>query len=219
MNHLSSTLRLRRCFATLLASTVLAAAPAHAGNVTATITDKSGAALNNVVLFATPVGTAVPPPSRVPEPATIVQEELQFKPYVSVVRTGTAISFPNNDKIEHHVKSFSPAKEFEYKVYDKGTPPPVVFDKPGLVVVYCLLHGWMRSYVMVVDTPYYSLADAAGSARLEGLPDGTYEIKAWHPDLGSIKPPLAQTVRIASGGTQPLAFNFDFVPRKPRTAK
>ncbi|HEV2610583.1 MAG TPA: methylamine utilization protein [Noviherbaspirillum sp.] len=198
---------------------LLASTSSHAGNVAATMTDKAGAPLSNVVLFATPVGVAVPPPQRPLEPATIVQEELQFKPYVSVVRAGTAIGFPNNDKIEHHVKSFSPAKEFEYKVYDKGTPPPVVFDKPGLVVVYCLLHGWMRSYIMVVDTPHHSLADAAGSARLDGLPDGTYEVKAWHPDLGSIKPPLTQTVKITGGGTQPLAFNFDFVPRKPRTAK
>ena len=203
----------------LLLLTGALAMSAEAASVTINATDKSGALMPNVVVFATPVGTALPPVQRAPEPATIAQEELQFKPYVTVVRTGSAIKFPNNDRIEHHVKSFSQVKEFEYKVYDKGTPPPVIFDKPGVVVVYCLLHDWMRAYVLVVDTPYFARGNAAGTASLDGLPDGTYDIKVWHPDLGAIKPPLTQTVKITGNGNQTVAVNFDFLPKKLKPAK
>ena len=31
-------------------------------------------------------------------------------------QTGTAMSFPNNDSVRHHVYSFSPAKTFELKL-------------------------------------------------------------------------------------------------------
>jgi plastocyanin len=202
----------------VLAACVIAT-PAMAAAFSVEATDKSGASMPNAVIFAVPADGAALPPLRSPAPAAITQESLQFSPYVTVVRTGTAISFPNNDKIEHHVKSFSQAKEFEYKIYEKGTPPPVVFDKPGVVIAYCMLHGWMRAYVMIVDTPYFGKTAADGKAALEGLPDGSYEVRAWHPDMGTVRPPLSQTVKIAGGVPQPLAFQFDFVPKKLKGPK
>ena len=135
------------------------------------------------------------------------------------MRKGTSIRFPNYDKLEHHVKSFSPAKEFEIKIYESGTPPPVVFDKTGVVVIYCLLHEWMRAYVLIVDTPYFSKTDATGAASLNGLKEGTYEIRAWHPDMGTVKPPLLQTIKVSEKGMGPIQFAFDFLPRKRKPSK
>ncbi|NEX60088.1 cupredoxin domain-containing protein [Noviherbaspirillum galbum] len=203
----------------LAASAAVAMLPAHAGALAATATDKTGAMMSNVVIYATPADGAALPPAAAHATASISQENLQFTPYVTVVRTGTAIRFPNNDKIEHHVKSFSSAKEFEYKIYDKGTPPPVVFDKPGVVIVYCMLHGWMRAYVLVVDTPHFNKTMETGMTMLEGLPDGTYEVRAWHPDMGTVRQPLLQRVKISGGVPQPLAFDFDFVPKKLKGPK
>jgi plastocyanin len=171
-----------------------------------------------VVIFATPLDHPIPAAVKVETPI-IAQQNMQFTPYVSVVRVGTEVKFPNYDKIEHHVKSFSPAKEFEIKPYQKVTPPPVLFDKSGIIVVYCLFHEWMRAYVMVVDTPYFGKSDASGVVSLESLPEGKYEIRAWHPDMGYIKPPLLQTVNVASQGMQQIKFNFDFVPKKRKAAK
>jgi plastocyanin len=203
--------------ATLLSVVVVSAS---AASLSVTSIDKIGAVMPDVVIYATPVGAgaaALPPLSE--DGVTISQERQQFTPYVTVVRKGTSIRFPNYDKIEHHVKSFSPAKEFEIKIYESGTPPPVVFDKPGVVVVYCLLHEWMRAYVLIVDTPYFSKTDASGAANLNGLKEGTYEIRAWHPDMGSVKPPLLQTVKVSEKGMAPIQFAFDFLPKKRKPSK
>jgi len=192
--------------------------PAWAGTVSAVALSKTGDIMSDVVIFATPVDHPIPAAVKVDAPI-IAQQNMQFTPYVSVVRVGTEVKFPNYDKIEHHVKSFSPAKEFEIKPYQKVTPPPVLFDKSGIIVVYCLFHEWMRAYVMVVDTPYFGKSDTSGMVSLDGLPEGKYEIRAWHPDMGYIKPPLLQTVNVASQGAQQIKFNFDFVPKKRKAAK
>ncbi|HXA47886.1 MAG TPA: methylamine utilization protein [Burkholderiaceae bacterium] len=193
------------------------ALPVWAGTMNVTATSKSGEAMSDVVVYATKVSGPVAAASAKDVPATIAQDHLQFTPYVTVVQVGSEIKFPNYDKVEHHVKSFSPAKEFEIKPYEKTTPPPILFDKTGIVVIYCLIHEWMRAYVMVVDTPYFGKSDASGALVLNNLPPGNYEIRAWHPDMGSIKPPLLQSVKIDDQGAQQVKFNFDFVPKKRKT--
>lgn len=181
------------------------------------LTDKNGNPLSDAVVFATPLKGSLPPPD-VNARTTIGQRDMQFTPYVTAIRTGTQIDFPNFDKMEHHVKSFSATKEFEIKTYEKGvTPPPVTFDKTGVVIVYCLLHNWMRAYVLVLDTPYFSKSETDGSVLLKLPADGEYKIEAWHPQLGAIKPALQQTVPV-SGKNGFLKFQFDFVP-VPRRGK
>ncbi|MBC7499877.1 MAG: methylamine utilization protein [Herminiimonas sp.] len=194
-----------------------ALSPSFAASINAVAVDKSGAEMADVIIYATPLAGTVPPPVKA-EAAVISQQGLQFSPYVTALRVGTEIKFPNNDKIEHHVKSFSAAKEFEIKIYERGTPPPVLFDKPGVVVVYCLLHGWMRAYVMVLDTPYFAKSGVAGAASIDNLPEGSYELKAWHPDMGIIKLPLVQTVKAGDKSAPPVKFAFDFIPKKRKDA-
>lgn len=43
--------------------------------------------------------------------------------------------FPNSDNIRHSIYSFSPPKVFTEKLYSGAEAPPVVCDKPGLVVL------------------------------------------------------------------------------------
>jgi plastocyanin len=192
--------------------------PVCAGTMNVTALNKSGDVMPDVVVYATKIGSPAAPVSAKEAPATIAQDHVQFTPYVTVVQVGSEIRFPNYDKVEHHVKSFSAAKEFEIKPYEKTTPPPILFDKTGIVVIYCLIHEWMRAYVMVVDTPYFGKSEATGTVALNSLPPGNYEIRAWHPDMGSIKPPLLQTIKVEEQGAQQVKFNFDFIPKKRKAA-
>jgi len=203
---------------TLAGFFAMTAGSAWAGGISATAYNKSGEVMSDVVIYAI-AQDAHPAAQGKADISTIAQDHLQFTPYVSAVRLGSEIRFPNYDKVEHHVKSFSPAKEFEIKPYDKTTPPPVLFDKTGVVVIYCLIHEWMRAYVYVVDTPYFGKTEANGMVNLDGLPPGNYEVRAWHPDMGSIKVPLQQVVKIAADGSQQLKFDFDFMPKKRKPAK
>lgn len=124
--------------------------------------------------------------------AEVAQADKQFTPRVSVVTTGSQVTFPNRDKVRHHVFSFSQAKTFEIKLYT-GTPAnPVLFDKPGIVVLGCNIHDTMVAWVLVVDTPWSTKTNALGQARLPDVPAGTHKLLVWHPDLPPGTPPVEQ---------------------------
>lgn len=192
-------------------SFILLAPHAHAGNVSGVVTDKNGQPVMDAVVFAMPLDTPIPAAKAV-EPAVVAQENSTFVPYVSVIRTGTSVRFPNRDSHDHHLKSFSPAKTFELRVYSKREEPaPIIFDKAGEVALVCHFHNWMRGFIYVVDTPYFAKTDKAGNAVLANLPAGKYEVKAWAPTmLGS---PLSQTVQVAATGTSQVKYQLSYVPK------
>lgn len=120
-----------------------------------------------------------------PGRAEVDQRDRQFVPYVSAVRTGTEIHFPNSDNIRHHVYSFSPAKRFELRLYHGSTADPVQFDTAGKVVLGCNIHDDMLAYIYVLDTPHFAVTDHTGRADFAALPgtDWAYEIQ--HPRLAT----------------------------------
>jgi len=165
----------------LLAATLVAAgiAAAQANTLSIEVKDGGGAPLADAVAYAVPAaGHAAAPPGT---SAVIDQIDREFVPLVSVIQTGTAVRLPNRDNIRHHVYSFSPPKVFELKLYSGVPARPIVFDKPGLVVLGCNIHDSMIAYVMVVDTPWFARTGPDGLARIDGLPAGEYQLHLWHP--------------------------------------
>lgn len=130
----------------------------------------------------------------------IVQQNRQFLPAVSLVPVGTAVSFPNQDTVRHHVYSFSPVKRFEIKLY-VGTPPqPVVFDQPGIAALGCNIHDTMAAWVVVVETPWYGFTDTQGRLSLDAVPPGPHRLRAWHPGLPPGTPPLDMPLAVPAQG-------------------
>jgi plastocyanin len=172
---------------------VLCAPAALAGMVTVNVATRSGAAAADAVIVLDPLD-ATPPMHR--EAAIIDQINKRFAPRVSVVRTGTTITFPNSDRIRHQVYSFSPAKTFSLKLYAGSPNTPVIFDHPGLVVLGCNIHDSMLAFVAVVDSPYFAKTTDAGTVSLN-LPAGRYRLLVWHPNAVTAVPPLEITVAAA----------------------
>lgn len=134
----------------------------------------------------------------------IVQKHKAFSPAVLPVTRGTPVIFPNEDTVRHHVYSFSTAKRFELKLY-VGTPAePVVFDRPGVVVLGCNIHDDMVAWVVVLDTPWFAMTDVRGRAALHGMPAGDYTVRVWHARLPANGVTATQAVRW-SGAPQTLS--------------
>jgi plastocyanin len=201
-----------------LSLVAVAVSASQAGTLVALAGDRDGQALSHVVITLKPIGRAAP--ATPPEEIIVSQQDLAFKPYVSVIRLGSSVVFANRDKVEHHIKSFSSSKPFEIAVHKPGdTPAPIRFDKEGAVVAYCILHDWMRAYVYVADTPWYAITGlTSGFAKIDNVPMGDYEATAWHPDLGQYKPPLTQKVVVQASGNTEVSFKFEFKPRAVRQA-
>jgi plastocyanin len=115
-------------------------------------------------------------------PARVVlpQQGYQFTRSLLVVPRGTAVEFPNNDNDYHNVFSLSRPKKFDAGRYKKSEAPAPVetFDKAGFVRVQCEIHDHMKAAVLVVDSPWYTVTDAAGKFTLTGVTPGSYTLRA-----------------------------------------
>lgn len=176
-----------------------ASVSALAASVTIKAGDGAGNALDSVVVSLVPVSRAALPAAR---PAQIEQRNKTFLPAISVVQTGTPIEFPNNDTVRHHVYSFSAARVFELKLYAGKPEKPVVFDKPGVVVLGCNIHDRMVAYVVVVDTPWSAISQNDGVARITDVPTGDYLLQMWHPRRLGMPDIPPRPLRIAGDQTE-----------------
>ena len=127
--------------------------------------------------------------------AIVDQRDKMFLPHVSVVTRGTTVQFPNNDTVFHNVFAYFQAKKFDLGMYPRGATKTVKFDRTGLVVLLCNVHSDMSAYIMVVDSPFYAVADKNGRFRIPNVPPGAYTLHAWHESGGS----LTQVVTVGPG--------------------
>ena len=186
-------LRPKKHVPTCLILLVLAGRSGAAG-LDVSVVDDDGRPVQRVTIHAVP-SVAAPRPASAPT-AVMDQANNAFVPHVLVVQTGTAVLFPNSDTVSHHVYSFSDAKPFELPLYKGNVHPPLVFDKPGIVVLGCNIHDGMLGYIRVVDTPYFATTDASGVAKLDGLPAGKYTVYAWTPRLRPADAPAGVAVEL-----------------------
>lgn len=122
------------------------------------------------------------PNSHTPDLIEIRQEGYQFRPDIVAVRVGTKVAFPNRDDEFHSVFSYSPIKRFDLGRFRKDEPSPLIaFDQPGLAKVYCEIHKHMRSFVLVLETPWFTATSNDGSFLLDNIPPGDYRIRALLP--------------------------------------
>jgi plastocyanin len=164
-----------------LGAACVAAQTVSAATLTVHVT-ADGHPLSDAVVTAVPRELSQAGPANRAHPkATMVQQSQQFSPYVLPVQVGTVVEFPNRDPFRHHVYSFSPAKQFELKLYGGDQTETVTFDKPGIVALGCNIHDNMLAYIDVVPTPYFGTSGSDGKVEINDLPAGTYTVGLWHP--------------------------------------
>jgi plastocyanin len=190
-----------------------AGAGAQTAEIVATVTDDHGRPVVDAVVVAVPAD-GVPRSGARSRDVVIDQVDKEFIPRVLAVLVGTLVAFPNHDNVRHQVYSFSPAKRFDLPLYSGVPAQPIVFDKPGVVVLGCNIHDWMIGYVLVVATPHFAKTDTAGVARLRDLPAGAYDLHAWHPQQRAAV--AVQRLTLEAASSPAIAFAIDAPARKPK---
>lgn len=205
-----------------VALSLLAAVAAQAADLQVYVTTPDGKPAPDVVVAVLPQAGAAPAAATHGEPALIVQKDIRFQPYVTAVPLGATVRFVNRDRFDHHVKSvpggplgsIAPAQEFEFrlKAARGGTEPSadLKLEAPGAIGLGCHLHGSMRAHIYVSPTPWVAVTDAAGRAMLRGVPDGSADLRLWHPDQLVAQPNVA--TRLAGNATAEAKLNF--TPRR-----
>jgi plastocyanin len=108
------------------------------------------------------------------------QRNQTFRPYVLAVMMGTTVDFLNSDSTYHNVFSLSKTKRFDLGRYPRGERRSVLFDRPGVVRVFCEIHSHMSAFVLVFAHRFFAMTDAEGRYRIDGIPPGTYTVVVWN---------------------------------------
>jgi len=122
------------------------------------------------------------------------QNGCEYHPHVLAFPAGSTIEVLNPDGILHNVHSYSKVNSPFNQAQPKFKKTlDVKVEKPEAVEVKCDVHGWMKAYVVVNDSPYFAVTDAEGKFEIKDLPAGDYTLEAWHPTLGT------RTLKISIG--------------------
>ena len=135
----------------------------------------------SVVYVDTIPGKTFPAPAQKP---MLSQQGLMFNPHLLVVEQGTTVEFQNNDSVQHNVfwPSIGGNKKEGHNLgtWPKGEKRDFKFDQPGVVPLLCNVHSEMSGYIIVSPTPYFAETDASGNYKIDNVPDGKYNVVAWH---------------------------------------
>lgn len=202
----------------LLAGLALQAA---AADLQVEVRNAAGRPAADVVVMLLPATQPAPPAARTVD---IVQQDNRFLPYVTAVPAGSTVRFVNRDRYDHHVRSLGsgpmgavpPATPFELRLgaVQSGAKAidSVVFDTPGSITLGCHIHGSMRGHLFVAATPWVAVTDDDGRARFSGLPEGSAEMRLWHPDQFTAQ--ATQTLTLAGQAQASARLSFN-PPRRP----
>lgn len=215
----------------LFSSALLAAyTGVMAGSLSVTVLDKEGQPVPDAIVLVYPSDKSVLPKVPLPTQATIAQEKMQFLPQVTLVPMGARLSFINNDPWDHHVRS-SPAgmgqfnatqAGFELRLEGKSVgkasrPTEVTLARAGALnatLLGCFIHGSMRGYVYVSETPWAIKTSAEGLAVFDDLPDGAAQVRVWQAEQLVDLAPLPFNVSALPGK---LGVKLDVLPRRRRS--
>jgi hypothetical protein len=144
----------------------------------------SDGSLANV--FVELVGTF--PDTPVPtEPVSVDQRACMYSPRVVGLRAGQALQVRNSDDWLHNVHGVSTDRDsFNVSQPMSGMVNTFHPRDAGILRLKCDVHTWMVAFVGVVNHPYFAVTGADGAFVLHDVPEGTYELRAWHEQLGTI---------------------------------
>lgn len=189
----------------------MATTPACASLHTAPVLDDSlivnaGGALENAVVWVKDglEGWNFPVPAST---VLLDQKGCVYSPHIAVVQVGQKLAIRNSDGVSHNVNMHHRSNDSANPIQLSGTPDIVrTLLLPEEPVLYsCNMHGWMASYVGVVENPFFAVTDNKGTFDLKGVPPGPFTLKVWHEKLGRQQ----VKVDVKDGETVPVEITFE----------
>jgi plastocyanin len=140
------------------------------------------------------------------EAVILEQKGCQFIPRVIGLRTGQTLRVKNSDPVSHNIH---PVPKNNRDWNQQQAPDAADLQRrfgysEVMIPVKCNIHAWMKSYIGVLEHPYYAITNDDGEFVIPGLPPGDYTLAAWHEELGEITQPAA----VSASRTEPANFVF-----------
>jgi plastocyanin len=134
----------------------------------------------SAVVWLTPLGQRANEPLELTRQHSVLrQKNKAFEPHLLAVTKGSTVDFPNLDPWFHNVFSLFNGKKFDLGLYEAGTTRTVHFDREGVSYIFCNIHPEMSAVVVVVASPYFTVAGKSGDFAIPGVPPGRYRLHLW----------------------------------------
>lgn len=143
------------------------------------------------------------------ERPVLEQKGCKFAPDVLIVKKDADLIVRNADPVLHNIHTYEIIGSVRRTMFNAGQPDkgdmklPVKVRRANVVKIECDAHDFMHAWAFAADNPYAVATREDGSFTLDGLPDGTYELKAWHPVLGE----KSATVTVKGAATASFEFS------------
>ncbi len=158
----------------------------------------SGRRIGGTVVWLTDIRAGKPLPSE--RRFELANADCLLTPGVQAVFAPGTLNIASEDVAMHRNRIINVATgetEAIAPFNDNGEVVP--FDrllvKPAQLEVLCDLHPWSKAWILVFDQPYFAVSSRTGEFAIDNVPPGTYQLKAWHPVLGTVE----QSVTVGSG--------------------
>ena len=123
----------------------------------------------------------------VPKDAVVLdQQGCRYHPHVLGVMAGQTVQIKNDDPTTHNIHP-TPKDNREW---NESQPPQAApleknFAREEIMLpVKCNQHPWMKMYINVVKSPFFTVTGKDGKYELKGLPPGDYTIAFVQEKLG-----------------------------------
>jgi plastocyanin len=140
---------------------------------------------------------------------TLDQKYIKFSHRVLPVLVGTTVDFTNHDPVYHNIfcnATINPA--FDLGQCKTGETKSITFKKVEVPVnLYCEVHRYMQSNVLVLQNPFYQVVAPGGHFHFTNVPAGTYTLVAWH----DYWQPVSGKVKVRKGKTAVVNITLDQV--------
>jgi plastocyanin len=134
---------------------------------------------SGVVVWLEPLSGLPVLPAK-PARVKMIQKDKTFSPHVLPISVGTIVDFPNFDPIFHNAFSNYNGQIFDIGLYPPGTTKSIVFQREGIVRVFCNIHPTMSAVIVVLKSPYFSVSNKDGDLHMASVPAGSYRIHVFH---------------------------------------
>ena len=142
------------------------------------------------------------------EPVVLDQQGCVYTPHVVGAVVNQEIHILNSDPTTHNIHPV-PKNNREWNT---SMPPGAnklvrKFPRQELMIpIKCNIHPWMRSYVGVLEHPFFAVSGADGGFEITGLPPGEYTIAAWQEKYGTVEQ------KVTVGAKESKSVEFEFSP-------
>lgn len=138
-------------------------------------------------------------------PVVIDQKMCLYVPRVVGVRVGQVLEVKNSDDLIHNIHtSSSRGNDFNVSQPKAGMVNQFKLKEERMLRIRCDIHGWMTSWVGVVDHPYFAVTGRDGTFEIRDVPAGARNLEIWHEQLGTQK----RSVQVKAGATAVVDFGY-----------